>query len=163
MVLRVDFEHFVDSVRRVLTDPVVAVNSQPHGCRITATDKGGTAIVASKSSNPVKSVLDSLKKAGFDVIHGEWTESDADNDSGEFSIAAVAYKSHEPTPGLWLEVFAEKPSKPTVLRSIYDEFCGTGELVGASLEEFVENTHPNVVILSPDQIQRFLDSQSKRL
>ncbi len=161
MVLRVEFEQFAESVRCVLDNPIVAISSDRLGIRITATDKGGFHIVSSTSNKAEKIVSAVLKKAGFEVIHGEWMESDAEPDSGNFSVAAVAYKSHESMPGLWMEAFSEEPSKATVLRAIFDEFCETGELQGTTLEEFLENTHPNVVILSPDQTRRFLDSSSK--
>ncbi len=162
MVLRVEFEQFVESARRVLKDPIVAVSADRLGSRITATNKGGSHIVSSTSSGKVENVADDLTKAGFEVIHGEWLGSDSEADSGHFSVAAVAYKSHEAMPGLWMEAFSEEPSKATVLRAIFDEFSETGELQGTTLEEFLENTHPNVVILSPDQIRRFLDSRSKQ-
>jgi|CXWL01.1.fsa_nt_gi hypothetical protein len=162
MVLRVEFEHFVESARRVLDNPIVAITSDRMGSRITATDKSGSHIVSSSSSHPVKKVEADLRKAGFEVILGEWTETDSKTDNENFSVAAVAYKSHESMPGLWIEAYSEAPSRATVLREIYDEFCGTGELQGTTLEEFLENTHPNVVVLSPDQIRRFLESRSKR-
>jgi hypothetical protein len=43
-----------------------------------------------------------------------------------------------------------------VLKSLFDEFRDTGELDEISFEEFVRQANPNVVIVSPSELQSFL-------
>ena len=47
------------------------------------------------------------------------------------------------------------PTQLTVLKTMYDEFRHTGDIEEVPFEEFVQFTNPNVVILSPAELESF--------
>jgi len=105
-----------------------------------------------------------LELAGFEVFEGEWGEA------GEWPsdrmveepiyIAAIAYRSRERTPGLWVDAYPALPTNATALRTFYDELSTNGEILEISFEEFVRAANPNVVILGPNELQNFVKDKA---
>ena len=62
-------------------------------------------------------------------------------------------------PGVWVDAYSEQPSAAMALKGLYDEFRSTGEVGEISFEEFVRLALPNVVIVSPLEIEKFIESK----
>ena len=117
---------------------------------------------ASDKSNYLSFVDEPLAK-GMEVAHGGWSHNVAGiSDSlGELPyIAAIAYKSSDEMPGLWVDAFSETPTVAVAIKALYDEFRDTGEIGDISLEEFVRVANPNVTIVGPNELERFLAAKS---
>lgn len=164
MVLRVELEHFPSAVERVLSQKVAYVAPSGAGSVVTAADARGGPVVYCLAPNV--SPLDAtarLRDSGMEVHEGAWSlqapQGGAASDTPY--VAAVAYTSDDTKPGVWVEAFAELPTMAEVLRAMYDEFVATGEAPeGTSVEDFVRLANPNVVILSPEQLARFVQARS---
>jgi hypothetical protein len=158
MVLRVEFDQFAPSVKRVLGASQAFVASHGSGSLASAADPKTGAIVLSEVSLPVEDATRTLAEEGLEVSMGSWSPSGAGLDAalGSAYVAAVAYSSDEPKPGLWMDAYSERPTLAEVLRTMYDEFRSNGEVPeNTSLEEFIRLANPNVVILSPEEIGAF--------
>jgi hypothetical protein len=89
------------------------------------------------------------------VANGRWLP---DPLAGELQIeesiwvAAVAYKSYEEKPGLWIHAYRGGPSVGEVLKDFYDEMTAETMLENVSLDDFVNSVVPNVIVLSPDEL-----------
>lgn len=103
-----------------------------------------------------------LSPTGIGAYEGSWQEADSVDDSWNHKlyIAAVSYKSDKHPPGVWVDAYLSEPTPAQVLKSIYDEFRETGELLEVSMEDFVKLATPNVVIVSPSNIRTYLESKS---
>lgn len=153
-------ENFADAVDRFVGRRLAALSKRPDGVVATAAAPEKHTVVAAGSSRPMAEVEEFLKGAGFDVVPGEWRDGDSfnlDPSSGSSSyVAAVAYRSREEMPGLWMDAFPHEPTTGEVLKALYDDFAATGDLEDVPFEEFIRVAHPNVVILSPDDVAKFV-------
>jgi hypothetical protein len=160
MVFRVDLEQFAEAVRTHLKSNVAAVATRENRTVITAGDPEQRVVVAAASSKPAAKVREMLIEAGLTVTSGEWTESNEwalePCEEQDAYIAAVAYKSREEMPGLWLDAFPYEPSNGEILKALYDEFSEAGHLDSVPFEEFVRLSAANIVVLRPEDVARFL-------
>lgn len=161
MTLHVPFDQFAKTVTHFLSTKDVFVSAQGFGSLLTAAQpEKGLLIVCHADSAPT-STKEKLVQDGMTCFEGAWKLSDdvTTEEEGltEAYIAAVSYKSGESMPGVWVDAHRTLPSQVQVLRVMYDEFRETGELPEVSFEEFVRLSEPNVVIVSPHEIQRFVD------
>ncbi len=160
MVLRVPFDQFAPTLRRRLGDSAEAYLWR-HGAMVLASagePKSGLVIVslARQSFDEAKAVL---AKAGIGVFEGSLLDGSGDPlgaESEEAHVVAVAYRSGENVPGLWVDAFPEPPTHAIALRALYDDFRSSGEVGDVSFEEFVRLSDPNVVIVGPAEIQSYL-------
>jgi hypothetical protein len=163
MILHVAFEQFAPTVRRLLKTKEVFAKAQGQTVRLTAADPDKPAVVASTAAGPLDAARTRLEEEGLEVLEGEWRGKDWAPEADEIPcasyIAAVAYSSREPTPGLWVDAYPAAPLPGTVLRAFYDELAGNGEIPEVSFEEFVRLTSPNVVILGPEELQSYVASK----
>jgi len=163
MTLHVPFEQFSKTVARLLGSKEAYVSARSAGAVITAGDGQKGVIVVCNSDHAPAAAKSKLSSAGLEVYDGVWKLSDdAECEqcaASEAYIAAVAYKSAETMPGVWVDAHRAMPTQVQVLRAMYDEFRETGELPDVSFEEFVRLSEPNVVIVSPNEIQSFLDKK----
>ncbi len=153
MVLTVPFEGFADALKSHPGAKVAYVTT--HGSRtvVTAADPQTGAIVRCHAQGSAAEVKATLEKAGVTVQVGIW--GDRSEDPGALWVAAVAYKSEEDTPGLWVDTYESKPTTGQVLSEFYEEFRETGEVGDVSMEEFIRLADPNVVVLSPEEQAAF--------
>ncbi len=165
MTLNVPFDQFTKTIERVLGTKEAYVAANGSGCLISAavTDKG--FIVVSRSEWSPAGAKSKLEQQGVKVFEGNWSlavdSTPTPGDHIEPYVVAVAYRSGETTPGVWLDAFASMPTQIQVLRAMYEEFKETGELPEVSFEEFVRLSDPNVVIVSPNNLQSFLDKKQE--
>ena len=150
MVLTVPIDDFAEAVKRHTSgnDAYLAVV----GGRTVATaiESDKALLVRSETDETVESTNQRLTSAGMKVLKGHWGDPSQDK-TEQYWIGAVAYKSAEDTPGLWVHAFATKPSTGQVLAALYDEFRDSGDIGEVPLEEFIRLADPNVVVLSPEE------------
>ena len=148
MVLTVPFEGFVEALRAHSGAKVAYVASLGGRTGVTALDQATGILVRSSTSLGVQEARQTLEGSGVTVREGAWGRSAQ-------WVAAVAYKSAEETPGLWVDTYETKPTTGQVLAELYEEFRETGEVGDVSLEEFIRLADPNVVLLSPEEQAEF--------
>jgi len=163
MTLHVPFDQFAKTVARILATKSVFVTTHGAGALATAADPEKGIMIVSVSDSTPTATKSKLTHAGLEPLEGSWRISDelpTDEDGQcEAFIAAVAYKSGESMPGIWVDAHSTLPTQVQVLRAMYEEFRQTGELPDVSFEEFVRLSEPNVVVVSPNDIQSFLEKK----
>ncbi len=164
MTLHVELDSFAEETKRHTGGQLAYISRLENKTHVTSANPA-TGIVVSAST---KLSLDETRKAladqGMQVSNGAWesTGSRASDSLGELPfIAAIAYKSSEEMPGIWVDAFEDQPSPATALKAIYDEFRETGEVGDISFEEFVRLANPNIAILHPADIERFLEKEGE--
>jgi len=160
MVLTVPFEEFAEIASKRLGVREAFVTSRNGRTLITAGEPAKSTVLATWVDKKPADVRKELMGSGLSVHTGAWS-LDLDSAPHEVEIetvyvAGVAYKSAESKPGIWMDAYSEQPNEATVLRSMFEEFCETGEIADVSFEEFVRLANPNVVILTPDQVKDFI-------
>lgn len=160
MTLHVPFDEFPDTVKRLLDHSEAYLEMRSRGVVVTAVHPTKARLVASSTHLAATDARKVLENKGMTIHPGRWTlEVEPDMEPLELKdayIGAVAYESNEERPGIWVDVFAEMPTQVLVLRALYEEFRSTGELADVSFEEFVRLGKPNVAIVSPAEITKFL-------
>ena len=164
MILRVDFDQFPQTVKRLLSGNSAYVSANGKGALASAADPKTGLLVVTRSEGGTEELTKSLEDQGMEVFQGSWSLDGSDTSAGMESaslyVAAVAYASEEPKPGLWIDAYQEEPTLGQVMRSMYDEFMANGEVPpDISLEEFIRLANPNVVILSPEQLAGYAEGK----
>lgn len=163
MTLHVEFDRFSDEAKRHLKNPVAYLARLENRTHATAADPAGGVLISASSNLSMEDAKNLLVAKGMEVAHGGWSHNVAGiSDSlGELPyIAAIAYKSSDEMPGLWVDAFSETPTVAVAIKALYDEFRDTGEIGDISLEEFVRVANPNVTIVGPGELERFLAAKS---
>jgi len=108
-------------------------------------------------------IMHKLKSAGIESARGTWTDSigpaiapGSDAPTGRFWVGAVAYKSDEDAPGIWMDAFTGEPSDDAVLRSMFDEFLKSGDLAGVNYDDFIHDSAPTVQVVASSEVQGWL-------
>lgn len=161
MVLRVPFEGFAESARKHANSSEAFVSPLGSGSLVTAADPEKGVLMRAESGLAVDEARKLLSAAGMSVYDGCWGGS-ADGSAAALWVGAVAYKSNEDTPGLWVETFESKPTTGQVLSALYDEFRASGDVGEIPLEEFIRLCDPNVVILGPEEQADFAARKDER-
>lgn len=159
MTLRVPFDQFSETVRRVVGGNEAYLVPTETGCICTAFDVGKRVRVLTKESGPPQAAREKLEKAGMKIRPGYWAEGDEDVPEPLPPvpyIAAVSYNAGNHQAGVWVDAYEILPTVAQVLRALYDEFSSTGELQEVAFEEFVRLAHPNVVIVTPSELASFV-------
>jgi hypothetical protein len=153
MVLTVPFEGFAEALRAHSSVKVAYATTQGGRTVVTALDPSTGAVVRCQTPLAPPEAKAALGQAGIEVREGSW--GDGSDIPQALWVAAVAYKSDEDTPGLWVDTYESKPTTGQVLAELYEEFRETGEVGDVSLEEFIRLADPNVVVLSPEEQAEF--------
>lgn len=163
MVLRVEFEHFHDTAKRMLPNAAAYVSAAGAASVVSAADPKSQTLLVSHAQLSQAETEAKLRELGMEVFSGSWSLDAAGftEGSGACFVAAVAYASEEQKPGLWIDAYAEKPELADVMRAMFDEFKANGEVPEeTSLEEFIRLANPNVVILSPEQLGNYMEAKA---
>ena len=165
MVLRVEFEEFAAACKKLLKTEEVFLTTRGGGSLATAGEPGKNIIVAAVGRQGIDEAKSALEAYGLKVAAGEWSLSgeglEVSEVGCELHVGAVAYHSKDSKPGLWIDAFAEPRSQTQVLRVMFDELRETGELPEVSFEEFIRRANPNVIVLAPTDLMRFVDKQTQ--
>jgi hypothetical protein len=160
MVLRVGFDEFASTAKRLLGVDEVFVAERGAGTLATAASPGKELIVAAAFPHSTSAVIEKLKQAGLQASEGEWSLGgeglEISQVNCELHVGAVAYNSKDTKPGLWVDAFVEPRNQTQVLRAMFDELRETGELGEISFEEFIRLANPTVVLLTPTDLSRFV-------
>ena len=162
MTLRVPFEQFSETVRRVVGTDEAYVVPTDNGCICTAFDTAKRVRVLTKESGPAKAAKEKLEKAGMKIRPGYWAEGDEDVPEPTPQVpfvAAVSYDATNHHPGVWVDAYDVLPTPAQVLRAMFEEFSDTGELHDVSFEEFVRLAKPNVVIVTPSELISYVTAK----
>lgn len=160
MTLQVSFDQFAETVKRLLNQQDAYVSVHMSGTLVTAATPEKALVIATLVSQKPETVTEELKERGMAVFTGTWlTPEEVLAPSAGLTqtfIAAVAYKSSGDKAGVWVDAYPALPTQVTVLRAMYEEFRATGEVDEVGFEEFVQLANPNVVIVSPPELEAFL-------
>lgn len=155
MTLEVPYEGFAEAAKRMAGGMPAFVTPENGGTRLTVADPAkGLRIVAYSPQDP-DPVAAGLRAAGLSVAEGRWIPDDAPAATGDIHVAAVAYRTDKPQPGLWVDAFPEAPTTVQAIEAMVDEFRRTGQMVDLPLEEFIRLAEPTVVILGPSELRGF--------
>jgi len=163
MTLQVPFRNFISAVSRHLERPLVYLHRDGATTTISAADPGRGVVVTATTDEAPNKIKERLDHEGFSVADGLWTEgqmSTREEEGAETYIGAVAYRTRDESPGLWVEAFPSEPTPAVVLQAIYAEFETHGEMGQVSFEEFLRLAKPTVVIVSPEQVANFVRQRS---
>ena len=164
MILRVEFDQFPETVKRLLPNAQAYVAGQGSGALATAADLKSGVLVVSSVVSTAEEASAQLKQAGLEVFQGQWSLDDGGLEGQGVAtfVAAVAYVSEDAKPGLWLDAYPAEPTLAQVMRGMYDEFVANGE-VGeeVSLEEFIRLANPNVLIVPPEHLAKYVGAKAE--
>lgn len=158
MVLEVEFIDFATEAKERFAKPVAYLADTSTGLQVTAGDSATEFILFARSSLSRDAAKAALEKEKITVRHGAWIgeeEMALHAQLLDSHVAAVAYKSSEDRPGLWVEAFANEPTHNDVLSRIFTEFQGAGLTGKFELDDFIRIADPTIVILSPEQLRAF--------
>lgn len=160
MTLQVSFDQFAETVKRLLDQEEAYVSAHSAGSLATSAHPEKSIVVAAVTPVAPDVAIHALTSAGLTVHQGTWLTAEEILDptvgSTPTYVAAVAYRSSDEKAGVWIDAYPSLPTQVTVLRAMYDEFRETGEVDDVGFEEFVQLANPNVVIVSPTEIESFL-------
>lgn len=167
MTLQVPFEQFAAAAKRVLNVREAYVTRHANGSLVTSCSANSTTVVAALASTTPEETKAALAKKGLEVYDGAWSAEGlvdlGDACLSEAHIAAVAYDSSDGRPGIWIDAYESTPTPAQVLKTMYEEFRGTGETSDVSFEEFVRLANANVVLVSPSQLRGFLQEKAAKV
>jgi len=161
MTLRVPYSDFAAAATRFEVREAYILPKRG-GTDITSVAKASGHILFSRSEFPLEQVREELTRKGLHVFNGAWSLDPPDEATARCEdtfIAAVSYVSSESMPGIWVDAYPWQPTQVQVLRALYDEFRDTGEVGEVPFEEFIRLASPNVVIVSPLEIDGFAESK----
>jgi hypothetical protein len=160
MTLQVSFDQFAETVKRLLNQDEAYVSPHEAGSLVTAAKPEKHFVIASITPYPPEVATGTLQDHGLKLFPGTWLTpeevlSPVASPQSTY-IAAVAYRSSDDKAGLWVDAYPKLPTQMSVLRTMFEEFRSTGELDDIQFEDFVQLANPNVVIVSPDEIDAFV-------
>ena len=165
VTLVVDYGEFADAVKRYgEAEQCVMYKRVGDSVHLTYVCPNSGVLVVSFFVGSDEEAKRDLEAAGFCVTKGTWvTEASLEHLSqvvGDAYIVGVSYETRH-GPGLWLDAFPTPPSEGTVLRAVFDEFVSEGQLGEDNFEEFLREARPQVRILAPNDIERFLEQKPR--
>jgi hypothetical protein len=158
MVLTVPFEEFAAAAERLKMPKEAYLSRFGAICRVTCGDPDRDLLLRTDAGLTITETRKRLERTGFECSEGLWSsEAEAEAmPSASYWIAAVAYKGEGNKPGLWVDALPHRPLVGDILKVMYEEFKGQGELDGVDFEEFIRHLDPNVVILDPNEQDQFV-------
>ncbi|MCW5936907.1 MAG: hypothetical protein KIT11_06345 [Fimbriimonadaceae bacterium] len=158
MVLLVEFDRFAEEVKRHCPRPLAYLTRLAGRTVASAAHPAANFLVRAETKMSLESAQFLLQEAGLEIGRGQWSpeeEAELLKVVRPVWFAAVAYKSSEDKPGLWVDATYHQPSGGEVVECLYREFSRDGVVKGVSVEEFIRIAEPNVVILDADEAHRF--------
>jgi len=158
MVLTVPLEDLAATAERLNLPQSAWLSRMGPVCRVSVANPDRNLLLRSDSGYTIAETRKRLEKQGFECFDGLWS---ADGEGGEmpsaaYWISAVSYKSGEGKPGLWVDAVPHRPLVGDVLKAMYEEFRGQGELEGVDLDAFIRLLDPTVIILDPGEQDQFV-------
>ena len=165
MTLQVSFDQFGETVKRLLNLQEAYVAPQGSGTLVTCGKPEKSIVVAALAPTSLDLTKAALTEGGMSVFEGTWLTNEELHSEAEPEvkpyIVAISYRSSGDKAGVWVDAFPTMPTQVAALRSMYDEFRATGEMDDIAFEEFSTLANANVVIVSPTEIDSFLNQKSE--
>jgi hypothetical protein len=158
MTLRVPFEGFARAVQSVLELKEVFLHETPRGVILTAGKEN--VVVVTRLAKSKAEVAHLLHEQGLKVWDGLWSVDDDQELLHLPFVAAVSYRATSKSTGVWVNAFANEPTELDVLSQVYDEFRRTEAIPEMSLEQFSELAQVTIQIISPGQLEGFMEPNS---
>lgn len=158
MVLQVELAHLAEEAKRHHVKPLAYLSKVGNRCTVTVGDPNGRFVIQADTPMDEDQVRASLTEQGMLIGHGRWVP---DPLAGELQVreslfvAAVAYKSAEEKPGLWIHAYRGEPTVGDVVKAFYHEMSEEAGLTAVPLETFLAATEPHVLVLNPEQLEAF--------
>lgn len=163
MVLEVQFEDFAEEIERRFGVREAYIAATSFGSQVTSGDAKSNMVVFARTRLKQPTATKKLEEAKVTVRRGAWTAED-DMAQEAFLIdtfvAAVAYRSREEMPGLWIDAFPSEPTMHDVLTAMLEEFQESGDVGEVDLDDFTNAVDPNVLILSPTDLRNFAERKA---
>ena len=166
MTLVVDYPGFIEAVKRYCAgkDDCIFYKKVGDSLHLSYVNAGsGVQIISSTSAGSIDEARAEVVKAGFCLNKGTWvTEASIEHLAQlatEVYVAAVSYETRK-GPGLWMDAYSAPPTEGSVLRSIFEEFVSEGIMEDGDFEQFIHEARPNVRILDPADVERFIKQKS---
>lgn len=165
MTLVVDYPSFVPAVQRYGqgADDCIYMKRAGDSILLSYVNPTSGIQVLAYGIGKEEDIVARLDAEGLCVAKGLWvTEASLEHlaqASNETYIAAVSYETRR-GPGIWVDAYATPPSEGSVLRAIFEEFVSEGLLDERAFETFLAEARPQVRILDPDDIQRFIKQKT---
>lgn len=161
MTLQTTLARLMDIARNECPDEAAYVSVQAGRTVVTLAHRKKDTVIVAFAEAGVSQTKAYLEQEGVESQDGAWFDDGIPQDMGtRVWIGAVAYKSDEPKPGLWVDAFPVRPSAGDVLETMYAEFVAEGLVPSGKLDSFLTAVEPNVVILEPDEIEGMLVGHS---
>jgi len=163
MVLEVEFEDFAQEIDRRFGVREAYVTATAYGSQVTAADPKIDLVVFARTSMTAQKAKDALEAQTVSVRKGAWVAEDEMSREAmliDSYVVAVAYKSKEEMPGLWVDAFASEPTMHDVLITMLNEFREAGEVGDIELDDFTRAIDPNVLIVSPETLHGYLERKA---
>ena len=159
VTLRVPFDGFAEAIKRFGGGTVAYVEAQGTQTVLTASMAGSCIVSVAHLS--VDRTMEKLQQQGIQCAPGRWIV----DGSEEFGVAApfvaaVAYKTDEDRPGLWVDAYEQAPNDMDVLRAMYEEFTATGQVGEMDFESFLNEVKATVVVVSPEQLAQYAEEKA---
>jgi hypothetical protein len=165
MVLLVPIERFAAEARvRFPGEPVYVAGHAGRSLATVGSEKSGTMVQAEVPES-AETLRARLEGEGLEVARGRWV---VDEESAELDrhrplfVAAVAYRSSEGRPGLWVDAYHREPSAGEVIDAFFDEMRSQGQVGNVTQEEFERIAGPTVVVVAPDALQEYANQSEGR-
>lgn len=161
MVLRVSSEGFADEVVSRLKSRRAYVSPRGRRTVATAADSDTGLMVLAEFPFGIEQTKAALREADLEVAEGTWSDTLLEPDEDDLApfVIAIAYRSEENKPGLWVDADFREVSVSDALRRMFDEFRANGEIKETRFDEFVRVISPNVLVLAPHQLQAWADER----
>lgn len=160
MTLQVSFDKFPETVKRMLDLEEAYVSGHITGSIVTSAKPGHPLVIAAISPLEPEGAKSSLTTSGLKTFEGTWLTPEEVMTPhvapSQVFIAAVSYRAAGDKAGIWVDAYPALPTQTSVLKAMYEEFRDTGEVADVTFEEFIQFANPNVVIVSPEQVESFL-------
>lgn len=139
----------------------------PKGARVYLERRGGLTyataaqtdqelVIIARLPRTLESVDKELKALGHETRRGRWADDNEPPGYGDVWIAAIAYQADDKKPGLWVDAFPYPPNASHALSTLLEEFNEDGTLEQVDNDAFQSMAHPNLIILTPADIQAFV-------
>jgi hypothetical protein len=151
--LRIPLSSFVAACTRH-NIPHVYLHTEMGETELVGWSPTGGSILSS-SATPRAEIEQILTQGKIEFSEGRSAEAGAHH---PMWVAAVAYRSRDDAPGLWVDALPHEPRTGDVLERFHRELTEDGEMVGLTLAEFLNLARPTVVVLSPEEQSRFAAS-----
>ncbi len=164
MVVQVEIDRFAQEVSDRLGLKEALVCAKGSGVFVSAGDPVKNLIICSWARRSEGDVWRALSEAGLKLGKGSWLTEASELDMGapsDISVAAVAYRSIDQKPGIWVDVYPTLPTPAEVLLKMFEEFKDTGDLGDVPFEEFMALANPNVVVMTADEVRFHADQKTR--